>query len=246
MKRKNRRLLQSQKQGFTLVELLLAATLTTMVLGAGFISLSTVLQAYKLHGSRSVSADLAHLIFERMRYDLASTFLSPHEAVTRFVGTDAMNGDLPADTLTFISTVHNPVETGTGTSDLTEIQYYIDMDENTPERWLLRRYDPSPDTDPFSGGEIALLGPKVCLLDFQYFDGEMWWPTWDSVQEIPICVNVTIGLFNPEDIGELPTLENVEQFSTTLYIATYREPPEDSLGPMGGTAALEEEMAGTQ
>jgi general secretion pathway protein J len=229
--------------GFTLVELMMAATLTTLVLGGAFVSLSVVLQAYKLHGSKSNSADMANLIFERMRMDLASTFLSPHNAVTRFVGTDLMAEELPSDTLTFISTVNNPIETGEGSSDLTEIQYYIDMDEATPERWLLRRYDPTPDMDPFSGGTIALLGPKVCMLDFQYFDGDMWWPTWDSVQEIPICVNVTIGVFEPQNIWETPTPENVEQFSTTIWIATYREPPEDSLGPMGGTSALEEEMA---
>ncbi len=236
--------MNTRSNGFTLIELMMAATLTMLVLGGAFVSFSVVLNAYKMHGTKSISADTAHLILERMRLDLTSTYISPHEDLTRFVGNDLQTNDLQTDSLTFISTVNNPVEQGQGTSDLAEIQYYIDFDEATPERWLLRRYDSTTDTDPFSGGETALLGPKVCMLDFQYYDGEIWWPTWDSVEEIPICINVTIGLFEPESIDEVPTPENIEQFSTTIWIACYREPPEDSAGPMGGTAVLEENAEG--
>lgn len=212
-----------KKRAFTLVELLLASMMTAMILGSAFVSLSIVLKAYKELGSKTNLAETARLILDRMRADLESAFLSPHSDITRFVGYDQINGDLPADSLTFISAINKPINTGGGSSDLAEIQYYIDVDESTPERWLLRRMDYTPDTDPFSGGELALLGPRVTSLDFQYFDGMAWWPEWDSSSEIPMAVNISLGLFEASQPQEVPKPETIKTFSTTVWLACYRE-----------------------
>jgi hypothetical protein len=61
------------------------------------------------------------------------------------------------------------------------------------------------------------------MLNFEYFDGEMWWPTWDSSNSIPIAVNVTIGFFQPDFPGEELVVENMDTFSTTIWTACYRE-----------------------
>ena len=230
---------KNTQSGFTLIELIMAGTLTAMVLGGAFASLSVVLQAYKAQSGKTNSADVARLIFDRMRTDLSSTFISPHKAVTRFVGMDQQEGEFATDSLTFISTINHPIETGGGTSDQVEVQYYIDLDDSTPERWLIRRFDNTPDNDPFSGGVLALLGPQVCALDFQYFDGTIWWPSWDAVDQIPVAVYVKIGIFEPQQPGDTPAAEVVRYFSTTIWIPCYRQPPADSLGPMGGTASLQ-------
>ena len=150
-----------------------------------------------------------------------------------------MKDPLSADTLTFLATVNDPTKTGPGTSDVAEVQYYLDMDDSTPEQWLLRRVDVTPDIDPFSGGMVALLGPKVLSLDFQFYDGSTWWTTWDSAEEIPVAVNITIGFFTPKTPTDVPSPENVEMFTTIVPLMCYRLPPEDSAGPMGGTTNLE-------
>ncbi len=211
--------MNQRMNGFTLVELLMAVTISALVLTGAFISLSVVLQAYKEQAGKASTNDIARLILDRMRKDLQSAYYSPHEDRTRFVGMDEQNGAFATDTLTFISTINNPTEMGGGTSDLTEIQYFIDLDSSTPEKWLVRRYDPTPDIDPFSGGQISLLGPKVVHLDLLYFDGEMWWPEWDSTSDLPIAVYITLGIFNPEQMGDEPTEDTIEQFSTNVWIA---------------------------
>lgn len=231
---------------FTLVELMLAATITTVVIGGALVSLSSMLQAYKISTSGSNHASTARFIFERMEKDLAAAFYSPHDANTRFVCHDLTVNSLPADNLTFISTVNKPTETGDGTSDIVEIQYYIDGDDATPEKWLQRRYDPTPDMDPFTGGTTALLGPHVFFLDFQFYDGEMWWTQWDTVEEIPLLVNITIGFFTPTGLDQQPMPENIEQYSSIVRLVHYREPPSDSLGPMGGTESLMRDAAEEQ
>lgn len=222
------------RAAFTLVELLMATTLTGLVLGGAFMSLSVVLRGYKEFSGKSNVSETARLILERMQSDLEAAFLSPHQDTTRFVGMDIQSGDFETDILTFISRIHNPVETGGGSSDLAEIQYYIDQDDTTPERWLLRRYDFSPDMDPFSGGDIALLGPQVVYLDFQYFDGAAWWPDWDSTESVPLAVYLTLGFFIPRQVDDEPTLENIQTFSTTVWIPSARQPAGESLGGTSG------------
>lgn len=218
-----------RKQAFTLIEVLMASTLTAIVMGASFATLSILLKAYKQQEGSHSAADMAHLIFERMNKDLTSTFFSPHQDVTRFVGLDMVTDDFETDSLTFISTVNNTLQTGEGTSDLVEIQYYIDLDDITPEKWLLRRYDATPDMDPFSGGSTSLFGPQVVALDLLYFDGTEWWPSWDSSNALPVAVNATLGIFQPGELGEVPTPENIKRFTKMLWLANYRASTGESI-----------------
>lgn len=207
---------------FTLVELLTATTITALVLSGAFFSLSVVLSAYKIRGGKTSDAEIANMIFTRVRTDLASTFISPHSDVTRFVGMDEQNGQFDADTLTFISMVNNPIEIGEGTSDLAEVQYFIDVDDSTPERWLVRRYDATPDIDPFTGGEISLLGPHVMSINYEYYDGLIWWPEWNSEADLPIAVNITLSFFRPDKLEQEPTPETLTQHSTTIWLTLSR------------------------
>ncbi len=232
--------------GFTLVEVVLATTISALVLAGAYASLATILSAYRIQEGQYANTDKARLILSRMREDLAAAFLSPHQAMTRFVGTDNQNGTFSTDTLTFISTVNNSAHTGGGTSDLAEIQYYIDMDDSTEEKWLVRRFDATPDMDPFSGGELALLGPQALSLNFEYFDGAAWWPTWDSAEEIPIAVNVTVGIFEPKQLGEEPNETNVTHYSKLIWLAQYREISAGQLsGEPGSTAESSAEASST-
>mgnify|MGYP000918770506 CR=1 FL=1 len=207
---------------FTLIELLLASTITTIIIGGGLMVMSMVLQAYKQEGNRSSAAETAQLILDRMRQDLNAAYLSPHQDMTRMVGYDQQSGLVDADSLTFISCINSPVLTGAGSSDLAEVQYYIDVDPETPERWLLRRFDATPDDDPFTGGSVALLGPKVESLDFQYYDSYTWWPDWDSQKGLPAAIIITIGIFQPLRPDEELTPDRLKTFSTTVWLAARR------------------------
>lgn len=223
----------------------MAATLSGLVLTGAFLSLSVVLQAYKSQAGKSSTADSARLILDRMRRDLEATYFSPHKNMTRFVGVDSENTAMQQDKLMFIGCVNNPVETGEGTSDLAEIQYFNNSEDEAQSNnpWLMRRYDPTPDMDPFHGGDIALLGPNVIYLDFQYYDGEMWWPEWDSSESIPKAVYITIGLFNPEQLDQEPTEDLLVKYSTMVWLANYRYV--ESQGQPGSTMGTEAESQGS-
>lgn len=231
--------MNSKENAFTLVELILAATLTAVILGGAFLSLSVMLRAYKEIGGMAEQAEAGRLILERMRADISAAYLSPHSDLTRFVGFNLQQGNFHADSLTFISRVNNPIETGGGSSDLAEVQFYVDLDDSTPEQWLLRRFDPTPDNDPFTGGQVALLGPNVISLNFEYFDGQAWWPSWDSESEIPMAVYVSFGIFVPRFPNEQPAAETLKTYSTTIWLSAYRTPSDSTAAEEGGSSTRE-------
>lgn len=58
----------------------------------------------------------------------------------------------------------------------------------------IRRQSPADD-DPSQGGTETLLSPDVTSINFEFFDGTQYDPTWDSRQmtppQLPACVRVT-------------------------------------------------------
>ena len=185
-------------------------------------TLAFVMQTYKSEGNKENAAEIAQLALERMRMDLSSVYLSAHQDATRFVAYDLQSDQFDTDSLTFMSCVNSPVLTGAGTSDLAEVQYFIDLSPDTPEKWLVRRFDPTPDDDFFSGGTNALLGPHAESLNFLFFDGSQWVSSWDSKKGLPAAVNITIGLFFPKTPEDVPAPENLQQFSTTVWLPNHR------------------------
>ncbi len=210
---------RGRRGGFTLVELLLAATLGALVVTAAFASIALVLHGYKQYKNRSDAYEPARAALARMNREISSAFLSPHTGRTRFVGVPQMVEGIELDRLTFISVVNNPQRSLGGESDLCEIEYFIDSDTETPERWLQVRYDPTPDEDPFTGGVCHLLGPNVVSMTLYYFDGEFWLNEWDSTEQIPMAVNITLGVLK----RDAKSLEELELFSTIAYPMAYRD-----------------------
>ncbi len=215
-----------RRDGFTLVELLLAAALGALVVTAAFSSISVVLKGYKKYRDRAEIYEPARLALARMSREISSVFVSPHENRTHFVGIPQVIEGVSMDQLSFIATVNDPLRSDEGESDLCEVHYMIDIDPETPERWLQVRYDPTLDDDPMTGGTSHLLGPRVVAVRFLYFDGNYWMNEWDSEEEIPMAVSITIGV-TKDGIIEDP--EDIIQFSTVAYPAVYKMDEETSI-----------------
>lgn len=205
--------------GFTLVELLLAATLGVLVVAAAFSSISVVLKGYRDYKDRSIIYEPARAALTRMSREISSAFLSPHGGKTRFIGIDQQVEGLAVDEMIFLSVINKPQYSGEPMSDVCEVHYYIDFDPETPERWLQVRYDPTPDDDPLTGGMSYLLGPHIVAMSMLYFDGSYWVAEWDSEQDIPMAISITIGVTKD---GNVENPEDIVQFSTIVRPAVYR------------------------
>lgn len=220
--------MKTSRRAFTLVEVLLAASLSMIVITGALFTLSSMLRAYKSRAGVNQSAEIANLILNRIRTDLMSVYFSAHGNGCLMIGTDLNNGVFDTDRLVFKSTVNDPIQLGSGTSDVAEIEYFVDTDDGTPIEWLQRRYDFTPDDDPLTGGTLALLGPRVLSMDIIYYDGLAWWAEWESEEELPIAVNITLGIFFPEEMGQEVTPEVLRQYSTTVWLPSFDSSVESS------------------
>jgi hypothetical protein len=122
-----------------------------------------------------------------------------------------------------------------GQFDLQEVRYYVawdeeNLDENGQARCLglVRRVTKTfnrgvvlEDDAAVEEGEVdaealavkeELYAPQIKYLDMRYFDGAMWWPTWElqGGNTLPSIVRVTIG-FSPDHAQLEEDLELVDE-----------------------------------
>jgi general secretion pathway protein J len=183
----------SGKSGFTLVEVMLALTISSLILTAAYGTFRISMDVSKRAGARREALENCRSALGVICRDLAGAFLSSTEEWSLFAGEDATLGDLSIDTLAFTAVVNSPERTGERTSDYAEVEYYVDVDPETPEEWLVRRYDCRPDEDLREGGITSLAGYQVVSLDVWYFSGGDWGVEWNSRKELPTAVRVDLS-----------------------------------------------------
>ena len=207
-------------KGFTLVELLLAMSLSMLILSSAYISFSSGLDLYRRSTARQEAYRTCRSALNLIVRDLRTSFMSPNQTGTLFIGEDKEDMEFAQDRLLFMSVGNNPQRRGSGESDIMEVEYYIDNDQETPERWLQRRTDATPDDDPYSGGVNLLAGKDITAMDCRYFDGQTWLDNWDSKEKLPNMVWISIST-------PLPTKRDQPQrfvtLAETVWLASCRE-----------------------
>lgn len=238
----------SQRMGFTLLEVLLALTLSVILLGAIFTAMD---QSWRLTSSGRIEmerAQLARALVRRLTVDVRSiAFVPPpvveseeesssspatttgatstevEEVTTSSFGIrgDGLRVEMqisrPRRDLEFAANVDgNTIETRT--SDLRVVSYQLGAaggTAGTAATGLVRTEGDrlaSLQVENQGGNELSLsasqvLAPEVIQLQFRYFDGLAWYPTWDSEQagRLPRALEVTI-VFTPATSTSGPAL----------------------------------------
>jgi type II secretion system protein J len=183
--------------GFTLVELVLAMTATSLLLGAAYTAFFSGLMSYNTNAYKSEIRAVLFRSLTRILDDLkaaqtgsdAFRFQVENEEI-EIEGVAA--SPVPNDRLLFTAATAKVNWEAKPQSDLSEVEYYIDRDEETPARWLVRRTDSPPDSRPLEGGEIHLVGPRVIGMDVSLYNGTKWVEEWDSTTELPLAIRVSL------------------------------------------------------
>ncbi len=187
----------SHRRGFTLIEMLIAGLITSFVLGSLSLSLSQLTKAKTSTKSRLAAHLRANAALESIRQDIASVIRSPDLFWTRFLleddeSTSAL-GALDRDSLLLFSTKLRPIHpvNFTGEGIEYETQYRIEDDSNGPVLW--QRRDASPDEFPKGGGTATPIVEGIIALNFEVYDGQLWYEQWDSdIEGLPVAVRVTV------------------------------------------------------
>ena len=173
-------------RGFTLVEVLIAVSITAvigaMALGA-FSRSAAARQAVEEQDERVGGARVA---LGRMAREVSAAFLSDHfdrqrfrDRPTVFKGRDG--GD--RDTILFATMAHTRAVRDARESDQSVVEYLLDSDPEIPsEQALFRREKLRIDDEPDRGGVKSLLLHHVVAFDVEYWDWQKqeWVRDWST------------------------------------------------------------------
>jgi prepilin-type N-terminal cleavage/methylation domain-containing protein len=251
----------SNKQGFTLVEVLIAVALLAMI---GVFTGSAVFSTFKIKTAtendmetydvgravlRVISRDV-RLAFHRPKIKGEKTVANPFQdedgqirMESAFIGKDSN----PYDELHFTTLSHRRYYKNSHESEHAEISYYVAEDTKSEKNMMVlyKRETGRVDDDITEGGRSYKIAEGITFLDFQYWDckAEKFVDSWDSVEGIdykgrfPDAVKVTVGLddFN----GAEKLFEVVAIIEMPNNIMRNNDLVTKGPGPLGSKCAVE-------
>ena len=174
------------RRGFTLIELMVALTVSGMVMLSGYGALSVMID----HRARVMNATDEAVSAARERAMLVEWLRSAHSPVegdTTFQGVHGMDMGKPDDALTFITNAPTPLGAGE-----TIVRLYVDRDDRTSARGLCATL-----TDWNTGANQQVqIDPRVTGLSIEYLGpsnrAQVWRQDWRSTPIQPVAVRITI------------------------------------------------------
>ncbi|MCD6287530.1 MAG: prepilin-type N-terminal cleavage/methylation domain-containing protein [Candidatus Hydrogenedentes bacterium] len=199
----------NRTRGFTLIEILIATGMLSVLAAAGFAALSAGIRSSAK--SRRYGAMIAHgqMALEMMTRDIRSAVQSGKFCMASL---DNQYEGLDADTLDFVALGAPRMVHEEAGGNRCEVGYYIENDPDTEFQWLLRREDNTLDNDALEGGTVMLAGPYVSELNLEFYDGQLWQSGWDNHKTFPVAVRIYITVVDKDGI------ENPIHFTTTVPI----------------------------
>ena len=175
------------RRGLTLIELLVALTITGMVMTAGYGALSTMVD----HRTRVMTATDAVASAAAKRRMLVRWLRGTRltiEGDATFEGLHGVDGDQPDDALTFVTNAPTPLGSGE-----TLVRVFIDRDDKTSERGLTVALSDR------KGGPVRRIevDAHATALDIRYLSGlfgnRTWLESWVSTTVLPSAVRLIVS-----------------------------------------------------
>lgn len=166
-----------RQRGFTLMEIMIAASLLAMmglILGT---SISAVLGAIRDNREMQDRYHAARVALGRMQREIAMAYLSKHQGEQRATKTVFLG---KSNRLTFTYMGHRRIARGNIESDQGVVEYFLDRGSGGGLPALIRREKVVIDDVPEKEGRRQVLAEDVRKLEFEYWnmDKESWEDDW--------------------------------------------------------------------
>jgi len=185
--------------GFTLLELMVSATILFVVAAIVFGSFNSVVSTAEEARSGSQVLHMARFIIRRMSDDLASASLLPHNPNGFFIGEDSGHDGPRADSVRFSGFGRRFVVAGAG-SDQAQIAWYVEKAPGSKLHTLMRAESPyiaGPESDVER--KFALdVTHRLVSFDLKYLVGNEWQSGFDFtvVKALPRYVALEFTLMD--------------------------------------------------
>lgn len=201
-----------QPSGLTLVELIVAITLTTLIAGSTVGILRSTAAARERAQSQLSVQQQARAAVGAIATALANADrYSGRDAV--FEGIDDWLGDMPADRIRFFSISKKTVRWGQPESDLKEYDFYLAQPPDKDWPVLMRRTDPTRNEIPDEGGVVECIGENILGLNLLYHDGIGWNEDWpQDSRGWPLAVRIELAVMSETKPPKVWTISRVVNF----------------------------------
>ena len=224
-----------KRKGFTLLELIVATTIFTIVIAAAYSLFDSARSVTSRAELRAQLFQSARAALQAIEEDLRGAVMvaSPTPTDLAFIGTSSGSETQPLDRLEFVAVNRhtaspydiNVVDVVRG-GDVSKVYYWIEQDETRKVHGLVRER-PKELLPP--GGvvrreeDVVELAQEVVHVNFRYYDAGEWRDTWDSsqVRRLPKAVEVTVIVR-----GEWRDEKVLEPFTARFYLPVAAETPE--------------------
>jgi len=165
---------RAPQRGFTLIEMVISASLMALVLGASYACLNAAIAGKKLIEPRADVIQNARVAMTMISDDLRAA--CPLSKDFEFLGMHRMIEGIQADNLDFGT--HNYTPRRPREADYCQVSYFVEQESGSSNVSLYRRRNPTIAPDPLSGGSRELVASGLRGVSFEYYDGWDWYDTW--------------------------------------------------------------------
>ncbi len=213
---------RNENRGFTLLELLIAMTMMSIIAASLYTSMSIGFRARESAEAVVEKGRAAEIAVELIKGMLTASMVPNGILAGEFEGEDEQDEyGYDADNLSFYTADYNPVEDELA-SDIEKVELEMSVREDTEERVIVRKTTTnllSPRTiDP----DEEVLCSGVRALNLRYYDGSDWADEWDSSDNdnaLPQAVEITIVLEGPESTTDGNNdEEDLYEFTETIIL----------------------------
>jgi type II secretory pathway pseudopilin PulG len=198
------------RRGFTLIELMVAGMMTSIVLGGITTSLSQLGSAKSISRQRLEAYSRCDTALRTIRKeaisvlrrdDLFDTRILISDFTDRYLGEDVDRDEL----LVFNGNLRANKEIDFNGEGL-EYETQLRIENNDVSSALWKRRDAILDDNPVGGGMVTPVANGIVSLQLEAFDGAVWFAEWDSDElGIPMAIRITVTATGMEFINELDT-----------------------------------------
>lgn len=234
-------IIRRDRSGFTLIELILAMLIASMLSLTLYTALNTAIKARRTAQRAALSTRSGSIAMDLISRDLecavpppasatdtTTTTAAPLTLAGPFQGSHQAGGGGDNDDLIFSTLSRDEHDVAGPLGDgICTVEFFVQSDSGT--QVLVRRINRNPLAPTQELGVPEILCRNVKSFSLQYYDGTTWQPSWDSTQlgdVLPPAVMVTIEVVDPTPPSPQQAGPNlVQRLTRVIPLACAKPPP---------------------
>lgn len=176
------------RYGMTLIELIVALTITGLIMTTGYAALSTLADRRRSASQSMNELERVAAVRATLSGWLAGAELTIEDDDVVFRGLDGTHEDSPDDELLFRTNARTSASVGSSS-----VRLFIERNDSTPQRGLVA----SIDVGRNGGRRLIELEPNATALDIRYLSGingvPEWSSSWVSATVLPLGLELRLS-----------------------------------------------------